>query len=121
MYAAGAGSGEADAETAGVFGVADGGERGGLFVAHLNEADFVLMSSEGFEDAVHAIAGQSKNSLNTPIDKPCDQQVGDGSRHSNSSHLKGCVLVCIVLLSAQRTPWCAKRAYSHVFTFAGFN
>src|SRR5690242_19151465 len=120
MYAAGAGRGETDAEAAGVFCVADGGERGGLFVAHLNEANLVLMSSESFEDAVHAIARQSKNSLNTPIDKPCDQQVGDGSRHSNSSHLrKGCVLVCIVLLSAQRTPLRREtRIFAH-FHFCG--
>jgi hypothetical protein len=79
MDTARSGRGEANAESAGVFRVAAGRKRSRLLMPHLDEPDLVLMSSECFEDAVYAIARQSKNSVYTPIDKAGNQQVSDRS------------------------------------------
>ena len=66
MNAAGSGSGQTDAELTGVFSVAAGHERRRLFVAHLDEANFVLALAQGFHDPVDAVAGQARKSLRRP-------------------------------------------------------
>ena len=75
------GRGQADAQPAGVLGVAAGGERGGLLVPHLDEADLVLVRAQRLEDAVDAVAGEAEDRVHAPVDQPLDQQIGDGLRH----------------------------------------
>jgi hypothetical protein len=45
-----------------------GHEGGGFFVPHLDEADFILVSAERFDDAVDALAGNSENGVDSPIE-----------------------------------------------------
>ena len=51
---------QADAEAAGVLGVAARGERRRLLVPHLDEADLVLVRAQRLEDAVDAVAGKAE-------------------------------------------------------------
>src|ERR1041385_1344414 len=87
MNPPGPGGPEATAESSCIFRVPACGKCGRLFMPHLNESDFVLVSSECLENAVNAIAGQSKNRIYTPINKPSNQQISNGSCHHNSSHI----------------------------------
>src|SRR4051812_10347409 len=87
MDAAGAGGGDADSEAASVFGVADGGEGGSLFVADLDEADLVLAGAEGFEDAVHAVAGEAEDDIDFPIDEPVYEYVAHCFCHRDAPNL----------------------------------
>ena len=65
--AARAGGGQADAQPAGVLGVAAGHERRRLLVAHLDEADRVLALAQRLHDAVDAVAGQAEDDLHAPV------------------------------------------------------
>lgn len=69
MNAAGAGGGDADANPAGEFGIRTRHERGGFFVADMDEADAVFVLAQGFEDAVDAVAGESEDGVNAPGDE----------------------------------------------------
>ncbi len=71
--AAGARRRQADAKPPGVLSVAAGGKRRGLFVAHLEEPDLVLMRAQRLEDAVHAIARQTEDRVYPPLDESLDQ------------------------------------------------
>ena len=72
--AAGAGGGEADAEPAGVLGVAAGHERRRLLVPHLDEADLVLALAQRLHDAVDAVAGQAEDDVDAPVVQGVDQK-----------------------------------------------
>src|SRR5215831_12589980 len=68
-------------QTARVFGIATGGEGGGLFVAHLNKLERVLMRPQRLEQAINAIVRQAKNGLHPPINEPFDHQIGNRLCH----------------------------------------
>jgi len=53
---------QADAEGAGVLGMAASREGGRLLMPHLDELDFFLVRAQGLKDAVDAIAGESRRS-----------------------------------------------------------
>ena len=55
MNAARAGSRQTDTESAGIFGITAGHERGGFFMPHLNETDIVLSLAQAFHDSVDAV------------------------------------------------------------------
>src|SRR5438874_1469856 len=78
---AGPRGGQADPEPTGVFGVSTGHEGGGLFMTHLDEADFVLARSKRFHNAVDAIAGQTEHYVNTPVLNGLDQDVATSLCH----------------------------------------
>src|SRR5438552_11844333 len=86
VNAARAGSSQTNAQLAGQLGVSAGAESGGFFVAHLNEANFFLMSAQGFHDAVDAVARQAKDNFYAPVNQGFDQYVG-------CSH--GALLLCV--------------------------
>ena len=86
--AAGAGGGDADADAAGVLGVADGGEGGGFFVADLDEAELVFVGAEGFEEAVDAVAGETEDGVDAPLEEAFYDQVGDLLCHGGGSPLR---------------------------------
>src|SRR5207247_1896519 len=75
MDAARSGRGEADAEAAGELRVAAGHERGGLFMADLDESDRVLFLAERLHDAVDAVAGESEDRVDAPFLKHVDEDV----------------------------------------------
>src|SRR4051794_33867611 len=58
MDAARPGSGEADSEASRVLRVPAGGERGGLFVPDLDEANLLLLVAQPLEKAVDAVTGE---------------------------------------------------------------
>src|SRR5437870_1521102 len=86
MNAAGTGSSQTNAQLAGELGISAGAESGGFFVAHLNEANFFLVSAQGFHDAVDAVAGQAKDNFYAPVNQGFDQYIG-------CSH--GALLLCV--------------------------
>ncbi len=73
MNAARPGSRNAGAESAGVLGISTGHERGGFFVAHVNEANFFFLLAQRFHDAVDAVAGKAEYNVHTPISNGIDQ------------------------------------------------
>ncbi len=73
VNAAGAGCGETDPQTAGIFRVAAGGEGRGLFVPYLDEADLLLVCPQGLENSVYAVAGKPKYRIDAPFDQALDQ------------------------------------------------
>ena len=79
--AARAGGGETDAELARVLGVAARHERGGLLVAHLDEADQLLAFPQRLDDAVDAVPGQPEDGVHPPVDQVLHQNVAPGLRH----------------------------------------
>jgi len=81
MDATGAGSGDAAAEPAGEFGIAASGERRRLLVAHLDEADPVLVFAEGFDDAVDPIAGDAEHGVDAPIHDGFNENIAGGLGH----------------------------------------
>ncbi len=64
---------KADAKPAGVFGVAAGGEGRGLFVPHLDEADLLLVGSQGLEDSIDPVAGESEDRIDAPFNQAFHQ------------------------------------------------
>ncbi len=96
------GGGHADAEPAGVLGIAAGGEGGGFLVAHLDELDLVLVRAQRLEDAVDAVAGEAEDRLDAPVDQPLDQQVGHGFRHRTVSSVASRSAGCQFAAAAQR-------------------
>jgi hypothetical protein len=70
MNAAGAGGGQANAQSSGVFGIAASGEGRRFLMSHLNEPELILVGSQRGENSVHAIAGESENGVDTPLDQP---------------------------------------------------
>jgi len=82
MNASGAGSREAHAEFAGVFGVAASHERGGLLVAHLDEADFLLLLAQRLHDSVDAVTGQPEDHFDTPFHEHFHQNVRCSFSHN---------------------------------------
>jgi hypothetical protein len=58
---------ETHAEFAGVLRVGARGEGGRLFMAHLDESNFVLANAKSFDDTVHAIARKSEDRVDTPF------------------------------------------------------
>src|SRR5581483_12482002 len=75
MNSSRAGSCDANTKTPGKLRVCAGHERRGLFVAHVNEPYFLLIFAQGFENAVDPIAGQAKNGVHAPSNKPLNQYV----------------------------------------------
>jgi hypothetical protein len=60
MYAARPRGCDADTYLAGILRIADGGKCRCLLVPYLNKVKLVLMRPQGFEEAIHAIAGKPK-------------------------------------------------------------
>jgi len=81
MDAARAGGGQADAELAGVLGVAARHERGGLLMAHLDEADQLLALPQRLDDAVDAVSRDTEDGIHSPVDQVLHQDVAPGLRH----------------------------------------
>ena len=96
MDAAGAGSGQADAEPAGVLGIGAGHEGGRFLVAHLDEADLVLALAQRFHDAVDAVAGEAKDDFHSPVHK----------RSTRTSAVVRAILSPSI--PCQRRRWCAE-------------
>src|SRR6185437_3759276 len=84
------GGGEAAAEPPGPFGVAARHEGGCLLMAHLDEADPVLARAQRFDDAVDAVARQTEDDLDPPIDQRFDEYVAGGHR----GHACGSLVEC---------------------------
>ncbi|EHK75787.1 phospholipase [Sinorhizobium meliloti CCNWSX0020] len=76
ICAARARCGEADAESAGEFGIGACHEGGRLLVAHGNEPDAILPPPERLHDAVDAVSGQAEDDVDLPFDKRVDEDVG---------------------------------------------
>src|SRR5690606_23510920 len=75
---------------AGPLGVGAGGERGGLLVPHLDEADPVLARAQRLHDAVDAVAGDAEDGIDVPVDQRLDQDVrGGGGCHPVAPSLPG--------------------------------
>ena len=74
---------QANAELAGELRISAGHEGGGFFVAHLNEADLVLVRAQRLHDSVDAIAGKPENDFHAPVDQPFDKYIGS----SHGAHL----------------------------------
>jgi hypothetical protein len=67
------GSRHADAQPAGVLGVAAGREGRRLLVPHLDVLELVLVLAPGLEDAVDAIAGQAENRVHASFQQALHQ------------------------------------------------
>ena len=65
--------GEANTETPRVLCVPARSERGSLLVPDLNEPDLGFARPQSFKDSIHAVAGESKNYFDAPIDEPFDE------------------------------------------------
>ena len=77
MHTAGPGRGTANAEPAGVFGVA-GGRKGSRFlVPDLDEFQLVLVRSQRLKEAVNTVPWISENRIHAPFNQPFDNQVGN--------------------------------------------
>jgi hypothetical protein len=48
---------------------------------HLDEADFVLIFAERFDNAIHAIAGNSEDRIDIPVDKSFNEYISSRFRH----------------------------------------
>ncbi len=81
MDAAGPGSGKADAEPAGPFGIGAGHEGGRLLVADLHEPDLVLLRPECLHDAVDTVSGHSEDGIDAPINQRIHENVRRGRSH----------------------------------------
>ena len=81
MDSARSGGRDADAELARPFGVAARREGGDFLVPHLDEANFVLALAQRFEDSVDAVAGQSEDHLDAPVDQRLNEDVAGGLGH----------------------------------------
>jgi hypothetical protein len=58
-------------------------------VAHLDEMNAILVRAQRFKDAVNAVARQTENRRNTPIDEPFDDNVRGIPGHEGASWQKG--------------------------------
>src|SRR5690606_40127722 len=73
MNAARSGGGEADSQLARELGIATGHEGGRFLMAHLDEADLLLLQPQGFNDSVDAMSPHAENRLRLPGPEPPDQ------------------------------------------------
>src|SRR5947209_7386082 len=76
MDTARAGGRKADSKLSRVLGVSARHESGCLFVADLDEPDFVLAHAQGFHDPVDAVAGYTKDGVDAPIHQGFDEHIG---------------------------------------------
>src|SRR5437764_7211378 len=81
VNAAGPRGRDADAEPAGEFRVAAGGEGRGLLVPHLDKANAVLAFAERLDNAVDAITGDAEYGVDAPCQQGVDQNVAGGRFH----------------------------------------
>ena len=81
MDAARPGSGQTNAQLAGVLCVGAGHERSGLFVAHLDEPDLLLALAQRFDDAVDAVARKTEDDLYAPVVERIEKNIGCSIRH----------------------------------------
>jgi len=56
-------------------------------MSNLDETDFVLAGSQTFENAVNAIAGQSEDCRDSPINQTLNEYVGNGFLHDRLPNL----------------------------------
>ena len=82
--AAGTRGGNAGAEPSRPLGVGAGHEGGGLLVAHLDEADLLLLLPQRLDDAVDAVAGDAENRVDAPVDQGVNQNVRRRGGHKGS-------------------------------------
>ena len=82
--AAGTRGGDAGAEPSRPLGVGASHEGGGLLVAHLDEADLLLLLPQRLDDAVDAVAGDAENRVDAPVDQGVNQNVRRRGRHKGS-------------------------------------
>jgi hypothetical protein len=66
----------ANPQFTGKFRVTTGSEGGGLFVPNLDESYFFLIGPQGFEDAIHTIAGYTEYGVDAPCDQSLYEQFG---------------------------------------------
>ena len=66
---------QAHAEATRKLRISDRREGRGLFVAHLDETNFVLPLAQRFHEAVDAITGQAKDGVDAPLDQAVDEDV----------------------------------------------
>src|SRR5437660_3413143 len=78
MYAAGTGSDHAYAEFSGKFRIRARSKRCRFLVPYLNETDFVLTFPKRFDHTIDAIAGNTKDDADAPVDQHVDQNVTCG-------------------------------------------
>src|SRR5581483_6110593 len=71
----------AHADFPGELGVRARHERGLLFVADLNEIDFVVEALQRADQSVYAVAGIAVDSPNSPLVKPVNDKIADSFRH----------------------------------------
>jgi hypothetical protein len=69
---------QANTKTARPLGVGARTECSRLLVANLNEADIVFAQSERFDNAVDAVARQTKDSIHVPTDQSFNENIGSG-------------------------------------------
>src|SRR5579883_1615602 len=72
---------ETAAELARVFGVSAGNERGGFFVADVNETYRVPRLAQSLHHAIDAVAGDPEDHIHTPIVNRFDENVGRSFGH----------------------------------------
>src|SRR5207248_4572598 len=81
---------DADAEPAGEFRVAAGGEGCGLLMPHLDKANAVLAFAERLDNAVDAVAGDAEHGVDAPGRQGVDQNVAAGRFHGFACECEGC-------------------------------
>src|ERR1700736_260455 len=73
--------GEADTQPAGELGVSAGHERGGFFMANLDEAYIVLALPQRLHNPIDPVARNSKYRVHTPIEEAINKNISGGSCH----------------------------------------
>ena len=81
VNAARAGRRHANAEISGEFRVAACGEGGCLFVPHLHIFQLALVLSPGIENSVDPVPREGEHGIDSPIQKPFNEQIGNSGRH----------------------------------------
>jgi hypothetical protein len=88
-----AGRRQADAEPARELRIAAGHERGGLLMAHLDEADGLVPLAKRFHDPVDPVARKTKDGIHAPLLEHLHQNVSRRLSHSvprNSQDYRSC-------------------------------
>src|SRR5437667_10026836 len=84
MNAARAGVGQAYAQLACIFGIGAGHEGGRFLMAHLDEADLLLVRPQRFHDAVNAVSGKAEDGVYSPIHQAFNHHVSSSLGHKSS-------------------------------------
>ena len=79
-----AGRRQADAQTARRFGVCRRHEGGGFLVHDEDEPNPILVPTEALRESVDAVARQTEDGVDAPVDEPFDEQLG-GDLHRSAS------------------------------------